>query len=149
MAEINLVQLLIQDFEILSNLIKSIDKERSKNNKVFTERQFFVMIKIYKYKKIELKNLSKELNVSTSSLCILLNKMVEQGYVYRKEDSRDRRNTFYGITDFGEDTINIEMKKISSIIEKKFDILEEEDKKIMIESLKNIKNIAKKYILTN
>ena len=61
MAEINLVQLLIQDFEILSNLIKSIDKERSKNNKVFTERQFFVMIKIYKYKKIELKNLSKEL----------------------------------------------------------------------------------------
>ena len=41
------------------------------------------------------------------------------------------------------------MKKISSIIEKKFDILEEEDKKIMIESLKNIKNIAKKYILTN
>ena len=149
MAEINLVQLLIQDFEILSNLIKSIDKERSKNNKVFTERQFFVMIKIYKYKKIELKNLSKELNVSTSSLCILLNKMVEQGYVYRKEDTRDRRNTFYGITDFGEDTINIEMKKISSIIEKKFDILEEEDKKIMIESLKNIKNIAKKYILTN
>lgn len=149
MAEINLVQLLIQDFEILSNLIKSIDKERSKNNKVFTERQFFVMIKIYKYKKIELKNLSKELNVSTSSLCILLNKMVEQGYVYRKEDSRDRRNTFYGITDFGEDTINTEMKKISSIIEKKFDILEEEDKKIMIESLKNIKNIAKKYILTN
>ena len=101
MAEINLVQLLIQDFEIISNLIKSIDKERSKNNKVFTERQFFVMIKIYKYKKIELKNLSKELNVSTSSLCILLNKMVEQGYVYRKEDSRDRRNTFYGITDFG------------------------------------------------
>ena len=75
--------------------------------------------------------------------------MVEQGYVYRKEDSRDRRNTFYGITDFGEDAINTEMKKISSIIEKKFNILEEEDKKIMIESLRNIKNIAKKYILIN
>ncbi len=149
MSEKNLAQLLLQDVEIFNNMLKNINKERSRETKTFTERQFFVMLKIYKHKKMELKNLSKELNVSTSSLCILLNKLVEQGYVYRKEDSKDRRNTFYGITDFGEETINIEMQTISLIIESKFKVLESEDKRILIESLQNIKSIADKYILAN
>ena len=65
---------------------------------------------------MELKNLSKELNVSTSSLCILLNKLVDQNYVYREEDRRDRRNTFYGITEIGEKIINDEMKQISCLL---------------------------------
>ncbi|SCH08390.1 MarR family winged helix-turn-helix transcriptional regulator [Romboutsia sp. 1001713B170207_170306_H8] len=149
MSEINLAQLLLQDVEIFNNMLKNINKERSRETKTFTERQFFVMLKIYKHKKMELKNLSKELNVSTSSLCILLNKLVEQGYVYRKEDSKDRRNTFYGITDFGEETINIEMQTISLIIESKFKKLDLQDKRILIESLQNIKSIADKYILVN
>ncbi|WP_122638214.1 MarR family winged helix-turn-helix transcriptional regulator [Romboutsia sp. Marseille-P6047] len=149
MSEINLAQLLLQDVEIFNNMLKNINKERSRETKTFTERQFFVMLKIYKHKKMELKNLSKELNVSTSSLCILLNKLVEQGYVYRKEDSKDRRNTFYGITDFGEETINIEMQTISLIIESKFKKLDLQDKRILIESLQNIQSIADKYILVN
>ena len=47
---------------------------------------------------MELKYLSNHLHVSTSSLCILLNKLVEKGYVYREEDKKDRRNTLYEIT---------------------------------------------------
>ena len=96
---------------------------------------------------MELKNLSKELNVSTSSLCILLNKLVDQNYVYREEDRRDRRNTFYGITEIGEKIINDEMKQISSILESKFMMLSVDERKIMIESLQNIKRIAKKFVI--
>ena len=95
MNEKNLAQLILYDIELFNNFIKNINKERNIENKTLTERQFFVLLKIYKYKKMELKNLSKELNVSTSSLCILLNKLVDQNYVYRKEDSRDRRNTYF------------------------------------------------------
>ncbi|WP_286311377.1 winged helix DNA-binding protein [Romboutsia ilealis] len=29
---------------------------------------------------------------------MLLNKLVEKGYVYREEDKKDRRNTLYEIT---------------------------------------------------
>ena len=39
-----------------------------------------------RHNKMELKNLSTQLHVSTSSLCILLNKLVEKKYVYREED---------------------------------------------------------------
>ncbi|MBC5996136.1 MarR family transcriptional regulator [Romboutsia ilealis] len=146
MHEKNLAQLLMYDIELFNNLIKNINRERAIINKILTERQFFVLLKIYNCKKMELKNLSKELNVSTSSLCILLNKLVDQNYVYREEDSRDRRNTFYGITEIGEEIINNEMKQISSILESKFMMLSTDERKIMIESLQNIKRIAKKFV---
>ena len=146
MHEKNLAQLLMYDIELFNNLIKNINRERATINKILTERQFFVLLKIYNCKKMELKNLSKELNVSTSSLCILLNKLVDQNYVYREEDRRDRRNTFYGITEIGEKIINDEMKQISSILESKFMMLSADERKIMIESLQNIKRIAKKFV---
>lgn len=146
MHEKNLAQLLMYDIELFNNLIKNINRERATINKILTERQFFVLLKIYNCKKMELKNLSKELNVSTSSLCILLNKLVDQNYVYREEDRRDRRNTFYGITEIGEKIINDEMKQISSILESKFMMLSVDERKIMIESLQNIKRIAKKFV---
>ena len=144
MHEKNLAQLLMYDIELFNNLIKNINRERATINKILTERQFFVLLKIYNCKKMELKNLSKELNVSTSSLCILLNKLVDQNYVYREEDRRDRRNTFYGITEIGEKIINDE---ISSILESKFMMLSVDERKIMIESLQNIKRIAKKFVI--
>ena len=147
MHEKNLAQLLMYDIELFNNIIKNINRERATINKILTERQFFVLLKIYNCKKMELKNLSKELNVSTSSLCILLNKLVDQNYVYREEDRRDRRNTFYGITEIGEKIINDEMKQISSILESKFMMLSVDERKIMIESLQNIKRIAKKFVI--
>ncbi len=147
MHEKNLAQLLMYDIELFNNLIKNINRERATINKILTERQFFVLLKIYNCKKMELKNLSKELNVSTSSLCILLNKLVDQNYVYREEDRRDRRNTFYGITEIGEKILNDEMKQISSILESKFMMLSVDERKIMIESLQNIKRIAKKFVI--
>ena len=147
MHEKNLAQLLMYDIELFNNLIKNINRERATINKILTERQFFVLLKIYNCKKMELKNLSKELNVSTSSLCILLNKLVDQNYVYREEDRRDRRNTFYGITEIGEKIINDEMKQIYSILESKFMMLSVDERKIMIESLQNIKRIAKKFVI--
>lgn len=146
MHEKNLAQLIMYDIELFNNLIKNINRERAIINKILTERQFFVLLKIYNCKKMELKNLSKELNVSTSSLCILLNKLVDQNYVYREEDRRDRRNTFYGITEIGEKIINDEMKQISSILESKFMMLSIDERKIMIESLQNIKRITKKFV---
>ncbi|MGL5328769.1 MAG: MarR family winged helix-turn-helix transcriptional regulator [Peptostreptococcaceae bacterium] len=149
MNERNLAQLILYDIEIFNNLLKNINKERASKGKILTEKQFFALLKIYKHKQMELKNLSKELNVSTSSLCILLNKLVEQNYVYRKEDSRDRRNTFYGITETGEETIHNEMKKISLIIEEKFNTLSENDRIIMVESLRNVKDILRKLMDKN
>ncbi len=59
-----------------------------------TEQQFVTLFILKKNKKITLKKLSTYICVSTSSLCIMLTRMMEEELVYREVDERDRRNTF-------------------------------------------------------
>ncbi|MGL5652501.1 MAG: MarR family winged helix-turn-helix transcriptional regulator [Paraclostridium sp.] len=139
-------KLLIQSMNNYQNLIKSTNTDRYKKGKVLTKKQFFTLVEIQKREKIELKNLSKELYVSTSSLCILLNKLVELGYVYREEDSKDRRNTFYGITAEGEVVVNTEVEKFMQIVNDKIDKLDLQKKKELEESLQKTINIMKEII---
>ncbi|GAA0699042.1 MarR family transcriptional regulator [Paraclostridium ghonii] len=139
-------KLLIQSMNNYQNLIKATNTDRYKKGKVLTKKQFFTLVEIQKREKIELKNLSKELYVSTSSLCILLNKLVELGYVYREEDSKDRRNTFYGITEEGKVVVNAEIDKFMKIINDKIDKLELQKKKELEESLQKTIDIMKEII---
>ena len=139
-------KLLIHSMNNYQNLIKATNTDRYKKGKVLTKKQFFTLVEIQKREKIELKNLSKELYVSTSSLCILLNKLVELGYVYREEDSKDRRNTFYGITEEGEVVVNTEIEKFMQIVNDKIDKLDLEKKKELEESLQKTINIMKEII---
>lgn len=139
-------KLLIHSMNNYQNLIKATNTDRYKKGKVLTKKQFFTLVEIQKREKIELKNLSKELYVSTSSLCILLNKLVELGYVYREEDSKDRRNTFYGITSEGEVVVNTEIEKFMQIVNDKIDKLDLQKKKELEESLQKTINIMKEII---
>ncbi|TQO58147.1 MarR family winged helix-turn-helix transcriptional regulator [Paraclostridium bifermentans] len=139
-------KLLIHSMNNYQNLIKATNTDRYKKGKVLTKKQFFTLVEIQKREKIELKNLSKELYVSTSSLCILLNKLVELGYVYREEDSKDRRNTFYGITQEGEVVVNTEIEKFMQIVNDKIDKLDLQKKKELEESLQKTINIMKEII---
>ncbi|MGL5316653.1 MAG: MarR family winged helix-turn-helix transcriptional regulator [Peptostreptococcaceae bacterium] len=136
--------LLLMNMNRFHNLIKIVNSEKFKTEKTLTDRQFFALSSIMKHKKIELKNLSKDLYVSTSSLCILLNKLVERGFVYREEDPRDRRNTFYGITQEGLNVVNAEIDELVEIINKKLDVLSEEDLNKLAKSMDEIKNIMDK-----
>ena len=104
-------------------MIKIVNKDRYKIDKSLTEKQFFALSELKRHNKMELKNLSTQLHVSTSSLCILLNKLVEKKYVYREEDKRDRRNTFYGITKEGLEVFDEQVMKFVDVIDEKIDKL--------------------------
>ncbi|MGL5716681.1 MAG: MarR family winged helix-turn-helix transcriptional regulator [Paraclostridium sp.] len=134
-------ELMISNMNTFQNLIKTTNDERYKHGKVLTKKQFFALVEIQKHKKIELKNLSKALFVSTSSLCILLNKLVEQDYVYREEDANDRRNTFYGITEKGHEVSNQEIEKFMNIISNKLDRIDEERRSELSISLQKTNEI--------
>lgn len=138
--------LMMENMNHFTNLIKIVNDERYSREKILTERQFFALVSIRKHKKIELKNLSKNLYVSTSSLCILLNKLVEQGYVYREEDSRDRRNTFYCITEKGDKIVKVEIDRFISIIGTKIDKLNEEQKESLFNCMTEVESIIKRLL---
>lgn len=146
MNDKDISMLLLKNMGDFRNLIKIANTERYNIGKVLTEKQFFVLIRLQDCKKIELKNLSKDLHVSTSSLCILLNKLVEKEYVFREEDSRDRRNTFYGITEKGNEVMNGEVEKFVEISKNKLNELSQEDKDTFSVSLLNVSNIMNKLI---
>lgn len=146
MNDKDISMLLLKNMGDFRNLIKIANTERYNIGKVLTEKQFFVLIRLQDCKKIELKNLSKDLHVSTSSLCILLNKLVEKEYVFREEDSRDRRNTFYGITEKGNEVMNGEVEKFVEISKNKLNELSQEDKDTFSVSLLSVSNIMNKLI---
>lgn len=136
--------LVLENMSNFHNLIKVVNNERFKKDNNLTERQFFALSSIKKHKKIELKNLSRDLYVSTSSLCILLNKLVEKGYVYREEDVNDRRNTFYGITEKGDKILSEEIEVFIKIINTKVENLNDEDKQKIYKSMNEVKSIIDK-----
>ena len=124
---------ILNNIDSFYNLIKIVNKDRYKIDKSLTEKQFFALSELKRHNKMELKNLSTQLHVSTSSLCILLNKLVEKKYVYREEDKRDRRNTFYGITK-------------EDVIDEKIDKLSMEDKHKLLICMNDIGEIIGKMI---
>lgn len=129
--------LLLRSMNSFHNMIKIVVSERH-NTRILTERQFFAVKKIAEFDKIELKNLSRELYVSTSSLCILLNKLVEQGYVYREEDPKDRRNTFYGLTEEGRVVLKKEREDILRVLSEKLSKVDSEKKDEFFEHLEKV-----------
>jgi DNA-binding MarR family transcriptional regulator len=128
-------------------MAKTVINEYNKTmNPFLTDKQFHALIYMQNSGKIELKNLSKLMNVSTSSLCILLNKLVDNGYVYREEDKKDRRNTFYDITDNGVKTLEIEKANRFKILNNKIDKLSEDKKVKFYETLRNLKEMMDEII---
>ena len=134
MEDRDLSIMLLKNIHVFHSIVKVIVSERNES-RILTERQFFALKKMAEIDKMELKNLSKVLHVSTSSLCILLNKLVEQGYVYREEDKKDRRNTFYGITEKGREVLEIEKADILNLINKKVELIDEEKREDLYKAL--------------
>lgn len=134
MEDRDLSIMLLKNIHVFHSIVKVIVSERNES-RILTERQFFAIKKMAEIDKMELKNLSKVLHVSTSSLCILLNKLVEQGYVYREEDKKDRRNTFYGITEKGSEVLEREKADILKIINKKIELIDEDKREDLYKAL--------------
>ena len=106
-----------------------------------TEQQFVTLFILKKNKKITLKKLSTYICVSTSSLCIMLTRMMEEELVYREIDERDRRNTFYSLTEKGINLIDKEIKGKVDNIEEKIMNLSLEQKEKLYEAMKDIEEI--------
>ncbi|MGO5092319.1 MarR family winged helix-turn-helix transcriptional regulator [Clostridium sp. LCP25S3_F10] len=106
-----------------------------------TEQQFITLFILNKNKKITLKKLSTYICVSTSSLCIMLTRMMEKGLVYREIDERDRRNTFYSLTEKGINLIDKEIEgKVHNIEEKIIDLSSIQKEKLY-NAIKDIEEI--------
>ncbi|APH17422.1 MarR family transcriptional regulator [Clostridium botulinum] len=121
---------------------KQIKKYLNLNSTLkLTEQQFVALFILKKNKKITLKKLSTYICVSTSSLCIMLTRMMKEELVYREVDERDRRNTFYSLTEKGVNLIDREIEGKVDNIEEKIMNLSLSQKEKLYEAIKNIEEI--------
>lgn len=119
----------------------SINDANNKQVFTLTQAQFGVLLQLGCLKKCTLKDLSKKIKVSNSSLCIMLNKMSEEGLVKRETDPKDRRNTFYSLTDKGNKLLNDEQERILSYLDSRIKNLSEDRKIKLFECLKDMSEI--------
>ncbi|MEG1500935.1 MAG: MarR family transcriptional regulator, partial [Clostridiales bacterium] len=76
---------------------------------------------------LSLKNISAKLSLSAPSLCITLNKLVEEKYAERYVDENDRRNTYYQLLPKGEEYLNKERNNLMDYFDYRLSLLSEED----------------------
>jgi DNA-binding MarR family transcriptional regulator len=93
---------------------------------------------------ISMKEISYFLGISAPNLTVLVEKIVDKGYIERVSSHLDRRIIKLVLTDKGESFL--EEQKIIMIkqLEAKMAVLSQEDKTIFLDSIKNIRQILSK-----
>ncbi len=105
-----------------------------------TLHQLFMIKSIKDNPKMNLTGLSEHLNLSKSSVCLMTNKLVDEGYILRKENPKDRRNIYLITSPKGEEVLE-DMKPLQKQIFTKllFDLKFED----MVDIEKNLKKLNK------
>jgi DNA-binding MarR family transcriptional regulator len=81
-----------------------------------SEERFRTLLTLRYYGKGYLRTLAAHDGLSSSALCIMLNRMVEEGFAARAEDPDDRRNVFYELTAPGAARLKAEIGRRTDLI---------------------------------
>lgn len=109
-------------------------------NSPLTTHQMYIMKTIRKSTKTNLTSLCQDLRLSKSSLSITINRLVEMGYVSRKENAVDRRNVDIVLTAKGEEILDITIKKSKEVFHRFTSALSEDDLKDLRDSFMKFNN---------
>lgn len=103
-----------------------------------THSQLFVLAIIERHRNIGIKEISKRLNISPSAATQLVDGLVENGYVVRKVDSKDRRALQLELSANGRKHITELKNKRMKIMAAIFDTLNDEELKTYLRLHKKI-----------
>jgi len=81
-----------------------------------SEERFRTLLTLRFYGKGYLRTLAAHDGLSSSALCIMLNRMVEEGLAARAEDPEDRRNVNYELTPGGGARLDAELERRAEVV---------------------------------
>ena len=96
-----------------------------------------------------LKDIARREMVTAPNLCAAFRKLERDGLVSRRVDEDDRRNTWYAVTQAGQQIAVQAVDAMRAAIEKLFADLSREDEVALTAALKTINGILNKMELTN
>ncbi|OCA86687.1 MULTISPECIES: MarR family winged helix-turn-helix transcriptional regulator [unclassified Bacillus (in: firmicutes)] len=123
----------IEEFEsILISTIRTIMSEITQHQDLgITGSQFHLLNKIEKEKVTNVKHLAKILNVKPSAITVMLERLVQHGFVSRVQDEKDRRFVAVTLTEEGVQVLQKARENSREILKKYAALLDEHELKIL------------------
>lgn len=133
------ISMLIRELD--SNIYNSVLKELKDFE--LTPQQMTVMRYLGHKKEMTVSEICEVMSLTKGTVSGILNRMDKQGYIIKKKDEEDKRNTYISFTEEGKKTAREVMKHFNGAYEKVFINIEEkqldEFKKILEEIVHKIK----------
>ncbi len=103
-----------------------------------SEERFRTLLTLRYHGKGYLKTLAAHDGLSSSALCIMLNRMVEEGFASREGNPDDRRNVSYELTAAGNARLNAEIERRTELVCGALDRLGMPEKKRFADAIETI-----------
>ncbi|MNL58512.1 putative HTH-type transcriptional regulator YusO [compost metagenome] len=92
-----------------------------------TGPQYHMLALISKEKSCNISYLAEKLEVKPSAITVMIDRLVQNGYVERRHDEQDRRAVLVSVTEHGEEILKEAKKKSRAIIRYYFSHLDENE----------------------
>ena len=115
----------------------------------FPRQQLSVLVRLHLGGPDLLKEIARREMLTAPNLCAVFRKLERDGLVLRKIDEKDRRNTWYSVTEVGEKVATQAMDVMRNAIEDLFAGISREDEMALTGAMKTINSILTKMELTN
>ena len=115
----------------------------------YPRQQLSILVRLHIGGPARLKDIARRELVTAPNLCAAFRKLERDGLVLRKIDEKDRRNTWYSVTEAGEKVATQAMDVMRNAIEDLFAGISREDEMALTGAMKTINSILTKMELTN
>lgn len=137
------VRLLEDDILLFDRLAGRLHKD-SHQRLGIPRQQLSILVRLSAGGRARLKDIARRERTTIPNLCAVFRKLEHDGLVQRAIDENDRRNTYYSVTDQGEQLASQAMKIFRDDIAAMFSGLSRDDELQLMDSLKQINTILTK-----
>lgn len=109
--------------------------------------EFAVLELLYHKGEQQIQHIGKKILLSSGSMTYVVDKLTEKGLIRRKACTEDRRVSFAVITDKGMTFMNEVFPKHKKAIQQLLDILDDNEKEVLIQLLKKVGHFADRQSL--
>lgn len=143
MARKEFIRLLESNILILDKLAGRLHREKHQGLGI-PHQQLAVLVRLFTGGRARLKDIARREEITTPNLCATFRKLEREGLVLRTIDEKDRRNTWYSVTDKGAALANQAMDVFRADIAAMFANLSHDDEATLTVALKQINTILTK-----
>ena len=148
MARKEFVKILESNIMIMDKLSDKFKREPTVLSG-YPRQQLSILVRLHIGGPARLKDIARREMVTTPNLCAAFRKLERDGFVLRKIDEQDRRNTWYSVTKAGEQVAAQAMDAMRNAIDRLFSKLSREDESALTNAMKTINNILTRMEITN